>query len=398
MKCEPIITHLSDSDLYKFTMAQVVLHRFPETPVEFEFRCRTPGVDFRKFAAEIREQIVLLGGLQFEPEELRYLATLRYIKPGFLDFLKIFRLDPQAVEIRTDPEFVLTIRGNWFHTIWFEIPILSIMSEIYYRNLPFPADLRGAENLVLEKIKLIRAFQQKHGATKPFRLIEFGTRRRFSKAWQERMLGLLTQEIPNALFGTSNVWLAQKLRLRPIGTMAHEFIQAMQAMEIRLAHSQRFALQCWAEEYRGDLGIALTDTLGMDAFLRDFDLYFAKLFDGLRHDSGCPQGWTEKVLRHYQTLRIDAREKAVVYSDNLTIPKALALCEQYEGQIKTSYGIGTHLTCDIPGVQSLNMVIKMTRCNGQPVAKISDARGKTICLDQGYLDYLRSVFQIPQTP
>ena len=389
----PIITSLADTDLYKFTMAQVVLHQFADTQVEYEFRCRTEGVDLTPFADELEEQIQALSQISFTPEEIQFLGSLRYLKPGFLDFLRIFRMNPNAVEVVRTPEFGIRVRGNWAHTIWFEIPILAMVCEIYYRHTAPTPDLAEAEQRLLEKINLVREFQKKNGENKPFRLIEFGTRRRFSKSWQQRILQVLIREIPTALFGTSNVHLARTQGIRPIGTMAHEFLQAMQGMNVRLANSQKYALQCWADEYRGDLGIALTDVIGIEAFLHDFDLYFSKLFDGVRHDSGSPFEWTERILTHYRDLRIDPKEKAVVYSDSLNFSKALSLCEKYEGLIKTSFGIGTHLTCDIPEVRPLNIVMKMVRCNGQPVAKLSDSPGKTMCRDETFLQYLRSVFK-----
>ncbi len=393
---KPVITSLADTDLYKFTMAQVALHQFPDTQVEYEFRCRTEGVDLRPFARQIREQVDALRELVFTQEEIQHLGSLRYIKPAFLDFLRILRLNPDFVEIGGRDQLEIRVRGSWPHAIWFEIPILAMVCEAYYQTAHPNPDFQGAEKKLLEKIELVRKFEKKYPAKK-FRLIEFGTRRRFSRTWQERVVEILRNEIPEQLWGTSNVHLAQAFQLRAIGTMAHEFLQAMQGMDIRLSNSQRLALQSWADEYRGDLGIALTDVIGIDAFLNDFDLYFAKLFDGLRHDSGDPFEWTERILAHYRNLRINAEDKAVVYSDSLNIPKALELCERYEGRIRTSFGIGTNLTCDIPGVKPLNIVMKMTRCNGQPVAKLSDAPGKTICQDQTFLDYLRSVFKV-KTP
>ena len=221
-----------------------------------------------------------------------------------------------------------------------------------------------------------------------FRLMEFGTRRRFSGAWQRRVVEILKNEIPDQLFGTSNMMLSQEFGIKAMGTMAHEWLQAAQGSHVRLSESQRYALELWAREYRGDLGIALTDIFGMDVFLKDFDLYFAKLFDGGRHDSGCPYQWTEKFLAHYRKLNIDARTKAAVYSDGLDVPKALDLWLKYEPQIRTSYGIGTNLTCDIPGVTPLQIVMKMVNCNGHPTAKESDSPGKGICDDRFFHDYL----------
>jgi nicotinate phosphoribosyltransferase len=176
--------------------------------------------------------------------------------------------------------------------------------------------------------------------------------------------------------------------------MAHEYLQSFQAFGVRLRDFQKAALEDWVQEYRGDLGTALTDVVGMDAFLADFDLYFAKLFDGLRHDSGDPVEWGEKALAHYAKLRLDAHTKRLVFSDGLDLPKALELYRHFGDRTMTGFGIGTNLTNDT-GTPALNIVMKLTACNGQPVAKLSDAQGKTLCRDETFLAYLRQVFNHP---
>jgi len=178
--------------------------------------------------------------------------------------------------------------------------------------------------------------------------------------------------------------------------MAHEYLQACQAVGPRLRDSQVFAFNTWAREYRGDLGIALSDVCGMDAFLRDFDLFFCKLFDGARHDSGDPFEWGEKLIAHYQKMRIDPRTKVMVFSDSLNVPLAIKLFEYFRGRSQTAFGIGTNLTNDL-GHEALQIVIKMTRCNGQPVAKISDEPSKAIDYDPSYVKYLREVFNVPES-
>jgi nicotinate phosphoribosyltransferase len=220
---------------------------------------------------------------------------------------------------------------------------------------------------------------------------DFGLRRRYSGAWHEEVVRTLAAALPEHFRGTSNVYLAMQLGLTPIGTMAHEYLQAYQAFGSRLSDFQKAALEGWVQEYRGDLGVALTDVIGMDAFLADFDLYFAKLFDGLRHDSGDPVAWGEKAIAHYRKLRIDPASKRLVFSDGLDIPRAIALHRHFAGRIATSFGIGTDLTNDTPH-KALNIVMKLTSCNGQPVAKLSDAPGKTLCDDETFLAYLRQVF------
>jgi nicotinate phosphoribosyltransferase len=200
---------------------------------------------------------------------------------------------------------------------------------------------------------------------------------------------------PKIVGGTSNVYLAKQLGMTPIGTMAHEFMQAFQALDVRLRDSQKAALEAWVHEYRGDLGIALTDVVGMDAFLRDFDLYFAKLFDGLRHDSGDPYIWGDKAIAHYEKLKIDPKTKVLTFSDGLNLEKAWELHQYFRGRIKTSFGIGTNLTNDM-GITPINIVLKLVECNGQPVAKLSDSPGKTMINNDTYLAYLRQVFEVDE--
>jgi nicotinate phosphoribosyltransferase len=205
---------------------------------------------------------------------------------------------------------------------------------------------------------------------------------------------MLHEGLGTQLAGTSNVWLARQLGLRPLGTLAHEYLQAHQALGPRLRDSQVTALEAWAKEYRGDLGIALSDVYGLSAFLRDFDMYFCKLFDGTRHDSGDPFAWGERVLAHYQANRVDPRSKVLVFSDGLDVPKVMQLFEHFHGRCQLAFGVGTNLTNDV-GPTPLNIVIKMVRCNGQPVAKLSDSPGKNMCEDEAYIAYLRQVFEIP---
>jgi nicotinate phosphoribosyltransferase len=197
----------------------------------------------------------------------------------------------------------------------------------------------------------------------------------------------------SSFVGTSNVYFAKQLGLLAVGTMAHEWLQAAQALGPRLADSQRWAFQKWADEYRGDLGIALSDVAGLKAFMRDFDMYFCKLFDGARHDSGEPIAWGEAIINHYLANRVDPRSKSLVFSDGLTFPRAVAIAKHFQGRAKTAFGIGTNLTNDL-GYTPLQIVIKMVRCNGQPVAKLSDTPAKTMCDDASYLAYLKQVFEI----
>lgn len=395
-----IIQSLLDTDLYKFTMMQVVLHHFPGAQVEYRFRCRTPGANLAPCVQEIREEIRALCSLKLQDAELDYLGSMRFIKSDFVDFLGLFRLNEKYIHVTplSNGEIDITIIGPWLHTILFEIPVLSIVNEVYFRRQhPRPDYEEGRKRLEV-KVK------QLHGAgLQELKIADYGTRRRFSRAWHEELLRTLADKlgvedkrrgVSGKFAGTSNVLYAMKLGLTPLGTMAHEYLQACQALGPRLRDTQVYGFEVWAKEYRGDLGIALSDVYGMNAFLRDFDLYFCKLFDGARHDSGDPFGWGERMLQHYRDNRVDPLSKVLIFSDSLTVPRIIELYRRFHGRCQLAFGIGTNLTNDL-GYEPLQIVIKMTRCNGQPVAKLSDAPGKNMCNDEKYLAYLRQVFNIP---
>jgi len=388
-----IIHSLLDTDLYKFTMMQVVLHHFPAAHAEYKFRCRTPDVDLVPYIDEIRDEVRQLCHLRFKEDELEYLRRMRFIKSDFIDFLALFHLNEKSVTIKPSAkqngEIDIDIVGPWLHTILFEIPILAIVNEVYFRNTQREPTFDTGRDRLRDKIQLL------HGRPEvsDCKIADYGTRRRFSKQWHEEVILKLKEGLGEQFTGTSNVHYAMKHGLRPLGTMAHEYLQACQALGPRLRDSQIFGFEMWAKEYRGDLGIALSDVYGMKAFLNDFDMYFCKLFDGARHDSGDPFDWGERLIRHYEENRCDPRTKVLVFSDALDIPKVLRLYERFRGRCQLAFGVGTNLTNDL-GYQPLQIVIKMVRCNGQPVAKLSDSPGKNMCDDQAYLAYLRQVFDI----
>jgi len=385
-----IVRSLLDTDLYKFSMMQVVLHHFPGAQVKYQFKCRTEGVDLTPYVEEIAGEVAALCGLRFRNEELAYLRGLRFLKSDFVDFLGLFQFNEKYIRVARGAapgELAITIHGPWLHTILYEIPVLAIVSEVYFRRTQPDADLGEGRRRLQAKIELVRKVEP----ALDFKISDFGTRRRFSLAWHEEIIATLKREVPQLFAGTSNVWLAMKNGVTPLGTMAHEYMQACQALGPRLRDAQVFAFDKWAQEYRGDLGIALSDTYGMDAFLRDFDMYFCKLFDGARHDSGDPFAWGEKLIAHYQKNRVDPRTKTLIFSDQLSFPLAIEIARRFHGRARTSFGIGTNLTNDV-GFEPLNIVIKMTECNGQPVAKVSDAPGKIVSTDARYLAYLRQVF------
>lgn len=394
----PVIHSLLETDLYKFTMWQPMLHSLPTNQAEYHFVCRNaPAFPLTELRDELEAQLDALCALRFSEEELAYLGGFRYIKSDFIDFLRLFHFQRRYLSIVDDGDHLVVIaKGPQVHVMGFEIYVLAIINEVYFRRVA-AGDVRTAalaegRQRLQGKIALLRDFERNSPALRhPFEFFDFGVRRRFSGEWQEEVVATLAREVPQFFKGTSNVYLARKLGLIPIGTMAHEYLQTYQAVGVQLRGFQKAALEGWVQEYRGDLGVALTDVVGMDAFLADFDLYFAKLFDGLRHDSGDPVVWGEKALAHYAKLRIDAHTKRLVFSDGLELPVALSLHAHFADRTQTGFGIGTSLTNDM-GLTALNIVMKLVSCNGQPVAKLSDSPGKTLCDDQTFLAYLRQVF------
>jgi nicotinate phosphoribosyltransferase len=389
-----IISSLLDTDLYKFTMMQVVLHQFPGAQVSYKFKCRNSGVNLAHFAGEIRAEIKSLCDLRFTEDELAYLRAMRFIKSDFVDFLGLFKLNEKYIQVneQTTGEIDIKIEGPWLHTILFEIPVLAIVNEVYFRHTQAKPNLTVARQRLSSKLALLQAPDLGN-----LKIADYGTRRRFSKAWHEEVLLESKQTLQGQLAGTSNVFFAKKLGLIPLGTMAHEYLQAAQALGPRLRDSQVFAFESWAHEYRGDLGIALSDVYGFQAFLRDYDMYFCKLFDGTRHDSGDPFAWGEGMIAHYKANRVDPLTKTLVFSDGLTVPRTIELYKQFKGRCQLAFGIGTNLTNDMgdaPDHVPLQIVIKMTECNGQPVAKLSDTPSKNMCEDVNYLAYLRQVFNL----
>ncbi|MEG2921034.1 MAG: nicotinate phosphoribosyltransferase [Acinetobacter sp.] len=397
-----IIHSLLDTDLYKFTMLQVVLHKFPQTHSVYHFRCRNledtvyPLTDILD---DLNEQLDYLCQLKFKEDELLYLRSLRFIKSDFVDYLELFQLKRRFIKASIDSEGRLDIwvEGPMVQAMMFEIFVLAIVNELYFRRIRNDEVLAEGERRLQAKMVLLNQYQQEQQPNDPpFLVSDFGTRRRYSYDWQKHVIEAFHQAAPYIFRGTSNVLIAKELGLTPIGTMAHEFLQAFQALDVRLRDFQKAALETWVQEYRGDLGIALTDVVGMDAFLRDFDLYFAKLFDGLRHDSGDPYEWGDKAYAHYKKLKVDSKSKMLTFSDGLNLEKAWTLHQYFKDRFQVSFGIGTNLTNDM-GQTPLNIVLKLVECNGQSVAKISDSPGKTMTDNDTFLAYLRQVFQITET-
>ncbi|MDR0664224.1 MAG: nicotinate phosphoribosyltransferase [Helicobacteraceae bacterium] len=392
-----IIKSLLDQDLYKITMQRVYFHRFSNATARYEFRCRDESVVFTEaMFAEIDAEIKALDNLKFEKEEIDYIGDLYYMKEarGYLEFLRLFRLNSEYIraDLREGKLSIVAEGPIWLASMY-EIFVLAIVSEVYFKRAAL-GDLAVGRARLDAKIDAIKQRDI------PFKFSDFGTRRRYSLAWMDEVIAALAKNFDGAVFtGTSNLYFAKKYNLIPMGTLAHEYLCLGQALDVvTIANSQRFMLQTWADEYRGDLGIALSDNLGSDYFFQhDFDKYFSLLFSGVRQDSGDPIEWGRKTLEHYEKYRIDPRSKTLVFSDALDFPRAFAINREFYDKANVAFGIGTNLTNDM-GVKPLNIVFKMVSANGRPVAKLSDSPTKLMCEDQGYVEYLKSVIDRGLSP
>lgn len=389
----PVLHTLLDTDAYKLHMQQAVFHHYYDVQVAAEFRCR--GDDLLGIYAEaIREQVDAMQHLTLRDDEYQWLSALPFFKEDYLNFLRDFRYNPEQVTISNENgKLNIRLAGPWREVIMWEVPLLAVISELVHRYRTPDAGVDQALMMLEEKLVDFSRLTESLDMSR-FRLMDFGTRRRFSRDVQQAIAQRLQQE--PWFVGTSNYDLARRLSLTPMGTQAHEWFQAHQQISPDLATSQRAALAAWLEEYPNQLGIALTDCITMDAFLRDFGPEFAERYQGLRHDSGDPVEWGEKAIAHYQKLGIDPLTKVLVFSDNLDLTKAVDLYRHFSSRVNLSFGIGTRLTCDIPQVKPLNIVIKLVECNGKPVAKLSDSPGKTICHDKAFVRALRKAFDLPQ--
>lgn len=386
MKLDPIVISLLDTDLYKFNMDQVIFHKHTDLNGEYYFRCRNEGVVFtREMFDEINEQIDYLCRLSFSRDELDYLRTIRFIKHDYVEFLRLWRPLRDYVETSLSDagELSIVVRGPLFSAMQFEIYLLEIVNEVYFRmRYNYDALLASAQARLDAKI------QDFNSGKYTFTFAEFGCRRRLSREWEDVVVRRLAAETKNC-FGTSNVWLAKKYNLKPIGTYAHEFVQMYQGIEsIPLAYTNHCALEDWYDEYRGDNGTALTDTITTDLFLLDFNRAMVNNFNGVRHDSGDPYAWGEKLIAHYEKYGVDPKTKMLLFSDSLNFDKAQALYDYFHDRVKVSFGIGTFCSNDTDE-DALNIVIKLQTVNGHAVAKLSDSPGKAMCRDEAFLEYLK---------
>lgn len=402
---KPIMTSLLETDLYKISMGQAIFHQFPSFKTTWTFKCRNKDVKFTSaMVDEIKNQINEYCKLSFKEEELEYLRNIGvkrdrngivtkkgWIKDSYIDFLRIWHPRYEEFEISDKAECGLSIeaKGTWMNTSMYEIPTLAIVNEVYFRLAHNYDDLRKQfENKLNAKISLL-----KNGTYELGHFSEFGLRRRLSAECQEMAVKKLkeTKTDGNSIFvGTSNVYLAKKYGLTPVGTMAHEWIMCVGQgnRAINPAYSNLYAMRAWVNEFKVQNGTVLTDTITTDCFLRDFDEEFATVFSGVRHDSGDPFVWGDKMIEHYKSLGIDPLSKTLLFSDSLNFEKATKLKRYFDGKAKVAFGIGTYLANDTD-VPPLNIVMKTTSCNGGDVAKISDTPGKGMCKDPDYVDYLQ---------
>lgn len=390
MKLEPIVVSLLDTDLYKFNMNQVIFHKHTDLNGEYYFKCRNKGIVFtQEMLEEIDAQIDHLCRLRFSKEELDYLRSIRFIKNDYVEFLRLWHPIREYVTtgLHENGELSIVVNGPLFSAMQFEIYLLEIVNEVYFRmQHDYEVLRKSAQERLDAKIAAFR------NGTYTFKFAEFGCRRRLSREWEDVVIRRFVTETDNCV-GTSNVYFAKKYGIKPIGTYAHEFVQMYQGIDsIPLAYTNHYAMRDWYGEYDGDNGTALTDTLTTDLFLMDFNRSMVNNYSGVRHDSGDPYEWGEKILAHYKHYGVDPKQKQLLFSDSLNFDRAQKLFDYFKERTKVAFGIGTFCsndTCE----EALNIVIKLQYVNGRPVAKLSDVHGKEMCQDEAYLEYLRKAVE-----
>ena len=395
MKFNQIITSLLTQDTYKFSMGQAIYHQFPGYKTTWTFKCRNKDVFFTdEMVKEITDQIYEYCNLTFTEDELQYLDGIKWLKGSYIDFLRIWHPRFEDFSIKSTSDgcgLEIETKGTWLNTSMYEIPTLAIVNEVYFRmSQNYDELLASFKERLDEKYEMLHSNKWYVGT-----FSEFGLRRRLSAEAQEMAIEKLsqlnnTQHCASKFIGTSNVYLAKKYGVTPVGTMAHEWIMCVGQGNHKHnpAYSNWYALDAWVKEYGILNGIALTDTITTDCFLKDFQLTFATLFSGVRHDSGDPIEWGEKMIKHYASLGIDPKTKTLLFSDSLNFEKADQIWWHFHDKARVAFGIGTYIANDTD-VKPLNIVMKTTFCNGMDVAKISDAPGKSMCKNDDYVDYLQ---------
>ncbi|MCQ2914421.1 MAG: nicotinate phosphoribosyltransferase [Alphaproteobacteria bacterium] len=399
MKLNRIITSLLEIDMYKLSMGQAIYHQFSNYLTQWSFKCRNTNVHFTKeMVQEIKDQIQAYCLLSFDEEELKYLSKIKWLKRDYVDFLRLWKPRFADFNITTDADCGLSIEisGTWLNTSMYEIPVLAIVNQVYFQMKYNYQELKSQFKKKLEqKIEDLKSGKYVIG-----NFSEFGVRRRLSAETQEEAINALKAANlgKSHLVGTSNVYLAKKCNITPVGTMAHEWIMCVGqgCMKHNPAYSNWYAMHCWVREYGVLNGIYLTDTITTDCFLKDFKLTFATLFSGVRHDSGDPIEWGNKIINHYEKLGINPKDKTLLFSDSLNFERASELYNYFKDKTRVAFGIGTYISNDTD-VEPLNIVIKVTKCNGTDVAKLSDVLGKGMCKSEEYVEYLHRTIDYRMT-
>lgn len=368
-----VLASLLDNDLYKFTQQQAVYLQYPSAKVKYKFTNRDDSMIFSKKSYDLICDLVNgMSVLTVSDEQLeQFQKACPFFNPMYFQALKNYKFNPDEVKMQlvAGGKLKIEIVGDWYSTILWEVPLMSVISFVYFVIEDTDWSMQGQDNNILEKRVRLTDNEVCYA--------DFGTRRRRNYATQERVVALSSENLCRTSFvGTSNVHLGLKYNTRIIGTMAHEWIMGTSALT-SLRHANIYALENWNKVYRGDLGIALTDTFGTEAFFKDFSMSMSKEYDGVRHDSGCPHEFAQKVINHYTSLGIDPKSKTIVFSDGLDVNTAIQINDKWSDKIKCSFGIGTHLTSDFKngtGEKSkpMNMVIKLYSVDGIPVVKLSD--------------------------
>lgn len=372
-----IIQSVLDTDLYKFTTSYAYSKLYPRAYGQFRFIDRGKTTYPQGFAEELKKELQEMSKLALTKDEASFLSReLPYLPPTYIDFVRGFRFDPEEVKVEQDTEGHLSIiaEGLLYRVTLWETPILALVSELYYKMLGAQPDMEYTERTIISKARKLA----EHGIT----FSMFGMRRRFSAAIEDRVTELLKEHAAGYLFGTSNVYYAYKYGLRVSGTHPHEWIQFHGAM-FGYKMANYMAMEDWINVYDGDLGTVLTDTYTTDVFMRNFSKKHAMLFTSLRHDSGDPLQFTEKVIARYRELRVDPTIKYIIFSDGLDPERAIEIANYCKGRIGASFGIGTNFSNDVGnGVRPMNIVMKLWKCKmtekerWHPCVKLSDVDGK----------------------
>lgn len=388
MTREPIIQSLLDTDFYKFTMGQLVFRKYRDVPVRYGFKNRTRLVAIARHIKEedLRRELDHVRDLKLTKTEIHYLRGTneyqdRMFAEDYLQFLEKLELPSYTLE-RDGGTYKLEFAGPWSQAIYWETFALSIINELYYRSLlekmsQLEREAVKATGIVrlAEKVKILKENPE-------VTFSDFGTRRRFSREWHEYVVKTLAKELSAKQFvGTSNVYLAMQYGLLPMGTSAHEMFMVMSGKmrgsedQIRQSHNE--VLRAWWAQYGWGLSIALTDTYGSDFFFRDMTAEQARVWKGLRQDSGDPIVFGEKAIAFYRKHGVDPTTKLIVFSDGLDMSAMLKIAKHFSGRIKVTFGWGTNLTNDL-GLLALSLVIKVLEACGYDTVKLSDNLAKAI--------------------